>query len=79
MQVAIPPASADDPGPYGYDPSYHWLKGHLEYSPTNQRWKLRYIPITARIEQYGGSVMLEDSPALKDLHRGDAASCDPIC
>ena len=63
---------ADDPGPYGYEPSYRWLKGHLEYSPTNQRWKLRYIPITGRTDGYGGSVMLEDSPALKDLHRGDA-------
>src|SRR5262249_49477566 len=65
-------SSADDPGPYGYDANYRCLKGHLEYSPTNQRWKLRYIPITGRTDQYGGSVMLEDAPALKEFQRGDA-------
>ncbi len=58
---------------YGYDPSYRWLKGHLEYSPANQRWKLRYIPITGRTDPYGGSVMLEDSPALQEMRPGDAA------
>jgi hypothetical protein len=68
----IAETSAADASMYGYDASYRRLKGHLEYSPTNQRWKLRYIPITGRTDQYGGSVMLEDSPALKELHRGDA-------
>jgi hypothetical protein len=62
---------ADDQGPYGYDPSYRWLKGHLEYSPTDRRWKLRYIPITDRTDEYGGSVILEDSPALQEMRRGD--------
>jgi hypothetical protein len=65
-------SSADDQGPYGYDPSYRWLKGHLEYSPTDRRWKLRYIPITGRTDQFGGSVILEDSPALQEMRRGDA-------
>ncbi len=66
-------SSAADSGNYGYDPGYRWLKGHLEYSPSSQRWKLRYIPITGRTDQYGGSVMLEDSPALQQMRPGDAA------
>jgi hypothetical protein len=63
--------SANDEGPYGYDRGYRWLKGRLEYSPTSRRWKLRYIPITGQTDQYGGSVMLEDSPALQEMRRGD--------
>jgi len=66
-------SDAEEVGPYGYDPAYRWLKGRLEYSPTIRRWKLRYIPITGRTDQYGGSVMLEDSPALADVRPGDAA------
>jgi hypothetical protein len=64
--------SAGDEGPYGYDRGYRWLKGRLEYSPTSRRWKLRYIPITGHTDGYGGSVMLEDSPALQEMQRGDA-------
>jgi hypothetical protein len=63
---------SQDQGPYGFDPGYRWIKGHLEYSPTSRRWKLRYIPITGITDQHGGSVMLEDSPAIAQMRPGEA-------
>jgi hypothetical protein len=73
-RVTLPQAASSpaDAGNYGFDPGYRWLKGHLEYSPSDRRWKLRYIPITGRTDEYGGSVILEDSPALSQMRRGEA-------
>ncbi len=57
-------------GPYGYDQEhYRWLKGKLEYSLAQQRWKLRYIPISDPMDEFGGSVVLEDIEALGDIYR----------
>jgi hypothetical protein len=43
---------------FGYDPQYTWLKGRLERSQVDQRWKLPYIPIDGTTDRYGGSVVL---------------------
>lgn len=57
-------------GPYGYDEeNYGWLKGKLEYSLAQKRWKLRYIPISDPMDDFGGSVVLEDTDALGDTFR----------
>jgi len=57
-------------GPYGYDEeNYHWLKGKLEYSLAQKLWKLRYIPISDPMDEFGGSVVLEDIDALGDTFR----------
>jgi hypothetical protein len=45
---------------YGFDPSYSWLKGKLEYSPSQKRWKLRYIAVEGPTDEFGGSVILAD-------------------
>jgi hypothetical protein len=56
---------------YGYDPSYGWLRGRLEYSASQRQWKLRYIPIDGATDQFGGSVVLADGAATQGLRAGD--------
>jgi hypothetical protein len=56
---------------YGHDPRYGWLQGKLEYSPSQKRWKLRYIAVEDVSDDYGGSVILPDSGKLKNFQSGD--------
>ncbi len=51
-------ASATSRGSYDYDANYSWLRGQLDYSQSERRWKLRYIPITGETDNFGGSVIL---------------------
>ncbi len=44
---------------YAFDRAYLWLKGQLEYSLVDRRWKLRYIPIDGETDPFGGSAVLE--------------------
>ena len=55
---------------YGYDPEYRWLRGRLEYSEIDRRWKLRYIPIDGATDEFGGSVVLSDASQLSGYERG---------
>jgi hypothetical protein len=48
---------------YGYAADYHTLRGQLEYSLAERRWKLRYIPIDGDTDSHGGSVVLVDNPS----------------
>lgn len=80
-RAADAPAAAgqDDPrrrqstscASYGHDPNYAWLKGQLEYSHIDRRWKLRYIPIDGQTDEHGGSVVLPDSSLLESFEPGD--------
>lgn len=56
---------------YGHDPEYAWLRGKLEYSQIDRRWKLRYIPVDGETDKYGGSVLLPDASVLAGCERGD--------
>jgi hypothetical protein len=56
---------------YGFDADYRWLRGRLEHFRSTNRWKLRYIPIDGQTDEFGGSVVLEDSPLLEDHQSGD--------
>lgn len=56
---------------YGHDPDYAWLRGKLEYSQIERRWKLRYIPIDEATDEFGGSVVFSDSSLLAGYERGD--------
>jgi hypothetical protein len=61
---------------YGHDPDYRWLRGKLEYSQIDRRWKLRYIPIDGTAidgttDDFGGSVVLPDEKRLAGCERGD--------
>jgi len=72
---AITPDTAEDgfspAGLYGHDQSYAWLRGRLEYSQVDQRWKLRYIPVDGDTDEHGGSVVLPDEAKLAGCERGD--------
>ena len=56
---------------YGHDSNYRWLLGRLEYSHLHRRWKLRYIPISGDTDKFGGSVILQDLPALRNFKPGE--------
>jgi len=64
-------ASSELRGGYGYDPEYRWLRGRLEYSQIDRRWKLRYIPIDGRTDSFGGSVFLPETALPPGCERGD--------
>jgi len=57
---------------YARDASYRWLRGKLEYSEVRRQWKLRYIALSDRSDDYGGSVVLSDARMLRDYQPGDA-------
>ncbi len=71
--VAQQPAEqfAPSAGQYGFDPSYAWLRGRLEYSQVDHRWKLRYIPVDGNTDQYGGSVIIANEAALAGCEQGE--------
>jgi hypothetical protein len=68
--AATPATPRDLPG-YGFDPRYAWLKGKLEFSPGQKRWKLRYIAVEGPTDEYGGSVILPEADKLKGFEPGD--------
>jgi hypothetical protein len=59
------------PGQYSQDANYRWLKGKLDYSRIEDRWKLRYIPIDGDTDDYGGSVILLGSRMLEGYKPGE--------
>lgn len=68
------PSRVDDEAPrgrFGWAEDYSRLRGRLEYLERDRRWKLRYIPIDRKTDQYGGSVVIEDSQRLSGFERGD--------
>ncbi len=64
-------ASSSRTARYSRADDYSWLHGRLEYSQTQQQWKLRYIPIDGDTDNYGGSVVLSDPKLLSGYERGD--------
>ena len=61
---------------YSHHNGYTWLRGKLEYSTAGRRWKLRYIPIDGQTDQFGGSVVLPNSPQLEQFHAGDMVTLE---
>jgi hypothetical protein len=59
------------PGKYEADRNYRWLKGKLEYTRSDDRWKLRYIPIDGDTDNFGGSVVLLGSRLLEGYKPGE--------
>ncbi len=56
---------------YSYDASYRLLQGKLEFLQSQNKWKLRYIPADGQTDDFGGSVILSDSPVLANYQAGD--------
>ena len=66
-----PALAGESPGNFGFDPNYQWLRGKLEYSRIDDRWKLRYIPINGDTDEFGGSVVLLGSRLLEGYKPGE--------
>ncbi len=68
-------ASATEPAAprslYGHAPDYSWVRGKLEHSQVDGRWKLRYIPVDGKTDDYGGSVVVADASVLSGYERGE--------
>jgi hypothetical protein len=62
---------ASSTGDYSHAPDYQWVKGRLEYSRIDDRWKLRYIPINGDTDEYGGSVVLLGSRMMEGYKPGE--------
>jgi len=56
---------------YGHAADYSWVRGKLEHSQIDGRWKLRYIPIDGQTDEYGGSVVVSDPAVLSGCERGE--------
>ena len=76
--VAGPPAEsrphdalADEEARYGVDADYRWLRGRLAYDDSLDQWRLDYVAPHAPVDEFGGSVMLVDSPLLDSFREGD--------
>lgn len=58
---------------YGYTKDYRELRGKLEFSHVDRRWKLRYIQTAGATDPFGGSVRLADSPAVMEANLREGA------
>jgi hypothetical protein len=69
-------STPDSSDSYSHHVAYTWLRGKLEYSTAAKRWKLRYIPIDGQTDQFGGSVILANSPLLENLRPGEMVTAE---
>ena len=73
LTVRIPTHSATtgSQGRFGWADDYSRLRGQLEYLESDRAWKLRYIPIDRKTDDFGGSVVIEDPASISGFERGD--------
>lgn len=57
-------------GRFGWADDYSRLRGQLEYLESDGRWKLRYIPVDKKVDEFGGSVVISDAGRLSGFERG---------
>lgn len=57
--------------PYDYDPSHHWLRGVVDYDPSDKTWNLIYDVTPDRDDPFAGSITLADDPRLSVLKNDD--------
>jgi hypothetical protein len=67
------PAAADS---FGYSQNYSQLAGRLEYSPSDQRWFLRYVAPGNTPDRFGGVAWLAVQKASAGLKNGDFVVAD---
>jgi hypothetical protein len=61
---------------FGYNPNYSQLAGRLEYSPSDQRWFLRYVAPGNTPDRFGGVAWLAVQHASAGLKNGDFVVAD---
>jgi hypothetical protein len=65
------PGVADNPNNFGFDATYSWLRGQLQYYPQSGHWGLRYITLTGAADPYGGVVVINNPEVLGGVQPGD--------
>jgi len=71
VEPAVATETVSPPSRYGHAADYSWVRGKLEHSQIDGRWKLRYIPIDGQTDEYGGSVVVSDPAVLSGCERGE--------
>lgn len=63
--------SQEDSNLFGYDASYTWLRGQLQFYPEKGVWGLRYITVGGGLDQYGGIAVISNPEVLGGLPPGE--------
>ena len=71
VRIPSQSAGAEARGRFGWADDYSRVRGRLEYLESDHVWKLRYIPVDRKTDDYGGSVVIEDPASLSGYERGD--------
>ncbi|QEG35628.1 hypothetical protein [Bythopirellula goksoeyrii] len=61
----------EDSNLFGFDPTYTWLRGQLQYFPEKGVWGVRYITIGGGLDQYGGIAVISNPDVLGGLPAGE--------
>lgn len=66
-----PGVSQEEPGHFGYDSTYSWLRGQLQYYPESGYWGLRYIALQGPADSYGGVAVIANPEVLAGVQPGE--------
>jgi hypothetical protein len=64
-------AIQEDPAHFGFDPTYGWLRGQLQFYPESGYWGLRYITVNGSPDPYGGVVVIANPEVLSGVQPGE--------
>lgn len=65
------PGVAENPNQFGFDATYSWLRGQLQYYPQSGHWGLRYITLNGAPDPYGGVVVINNPEVLGGVQPGE--------
>jgi hypothetical protein len=65
------PGVAENPSNFGFDATYSWLRGQLQYYPQSGHWGLRYITLNGTPDPYGGVAVINNPEVLGGVQPGD--------
>ncbi len=64
-------ALPEDPARFGFDPTYRWLRGQLQYYPQTGYWGVRYVPLGGAADSYGGVAVIDNPEVLGGVQPGE--------
>lgn len=62
---------AENPNYFGFDATYSWLRGQLQFYPETGYWGLRYVTLNTAPDSYGGVVVINNPEVLVGVQPGD--------
>lgn len=71
VRIPTQATTKDSRGRFGWADDYSRLRGQLEYLEGDRCWKLRYIPVDKKTDDFGGSVVIQDAERISGFERGD--------